>query len=83
MGDNWNCQAIIERLCILQSEVATHQGFMEHSADCFCKQGGFWVEDMRYSDEPYGGWRNDGKALEFIEQAAREKIEREQTEADQ
>ena len=73
-SNEWNCQAIIRRLCCLQSEVAAYQGYHKHSADCFCKEGGFWVTSDSYSDELFGGWSNDGLALEFIEQAVREKL---------
>lgn len=64
---------VIERLCALHSEAAQHVG-LQYAADCFCGEGGFWsVEDY----DPERDYRNDGKALKFIEQAVREKIERE------
>lgn len=66
---------VIERLCKLQRVAAEHVGF-DHSSDCFCKQSGFWSSDD-YGGTFEQGYRNDGKALLFIEQAVREKIERE------
>lgn len=65
---------IIERLCSLQEEVWKQINDGCDSADCFCGKGGFW------GSEGYGGtfaegYRNSGKALEFIEQAVREKLE--------
>lgn len=67
-----NASDVIERLCLLQTAVAEHIGF-EHSADCFCGKGGFWGAD-RYDGTQMGGYRNDGKALEFIESAVRKAI---------
>ena len=70
----WNCKAIISRLCKLQSEVASYQGSGEHAADCFCGEGGFWDLD-NYSDKTeFSGWKNDGKALEFIEETVRKAL---------
>jgi hypothetical protein len=64
---------VIERLCNLHSEAAGHIGY-EFAADCFCGNGGFWhVEGYN----PERDYRNDGRALQFIEAAVREKIERE------
>lgn len=65
---------VIERLCKLQFEVfrATATNLRE-SADCFCGRGGFW--DVRdYDGTVEHGYRNDGLALKFIEDAVREKI---------
>ena len=61
-------EEIIERLCLLQSEVNEHMGW-KHSADCFCKKGGFW--DMK---NPENYYHNEGKALEFIEEAVRKEM---------
>lgn len=64
----------IERLCKLQSEVQERVIGYGHSADCFCGKGGFWGCDG-YDGSFEGGYRNDGKAIEFIESAVREKLE--------
>lgn len=63
---------IIRRLCKLQAEVSEYVGY-QHAADCFCGEGGFWDSD-NYDGTYAGGYRNDGKSLEFIEQAVREKL---------
>ena len=70
-----DAKKVIERFCVLQRTAAEHTGF-EYAADCFCKQSGFWGSDD-YGGTFEEGYRNDGIALEFIEQAVREKIERE------
>lgn len=57
---------VIERLCKLQAEVASHVGY-ENAADCFCGHRGFW-NSPSYKEADY---RNDGVALEFIEKAVR------------
>lgn len=69
-----DAQEIIERLCKLQQEVwdAGHSGECD-SADCFCGKGGFWASKS-YGGRFEQGYRNDGKCLEFIEQAVREKL---------
>jgi hypothetical protein len=64
---------IIERLCQLQAEVQQKIGF-EHSADCFCKQSGFWGA-VDCGGTHAEGYRNDGIALEFIEKVVREKLD--------
>lgn len=66
---------VIERFCKLQRLAAEQVGFV-YAADCFCQQSGFWGA-QGYGGTFDTGYRNDGKALEFIEQAVREKIERE------
>lgn len=67
-------QKVLERLCKLQEKVMNNIQSnpigWESPADCFCKQGGFWNCE-NYKDEDY---RNDGKALEFIEDAVKEKL---------
>lgn len=64
---------IIERLCALQQEVVDkHLGYGD-SADCFCGKGGFW-KSQGYGGTFEQGYRNSGKALEFIENAVREKL---------
>lgn len=68
---------VIKRLCKLQEKVASHVGW-EYAADCFCGHGGFWTVHPTYDGTFDQGYRNDGVALEFIEQAVAEKIEREQ-----
>ena len=68
-----NADQIIERLCELQQEVVDkHLGFVD-SSDCFCGKSGFWGCEG-YSGTFEGGFRNNGKALEFIEAAVREKL---------
>lgn len=63
----------IARLCKLQSDVAAHIGDVS-AADCFCGQSGFWNLP---GYNPENDYRNDGNAIEFIEQAVNEKIENE------
>ena len=63
---------VIERLCKLHSEAAEHVGY-EYAADCFCGEGGFWSVK---GYNPKRDYRNDGKALEFMEAAVREKLAR-------
>lgn len=62
-------QEAIERLCNLTAEVLEHIGY-EGPSDCFCGKGGFWDLDC-YGESEY---RNDGRTIEFIEEAVREKI---------
>jgi|GEM_PF-5829948 len=69
-----NANDAIRRLCALQAKVSEHVGY-SYSADCFCGEGGFWKSDG-YNGTFEGGYRNDGKSIEFIEQAVAEKIER-------
>jgi hypothetical protein len=63
---------VIERLCELQAEVWERLSY-DGAADCFCQQSGFWDADG-YDGSFSGGYRNDGKAIEFIEQAVHEKL---------
>jgi len=63
---------VIERLCSLQAEVHSHIGY-GFAADCFCGKGGLWGTEG-YGGTVYEGYRNDGKVLEFIEAAVREKL---------
>lgn len=65
-------QDIIDRLCLLQEEVFRHLGDV-NAADCFCGKGGFWRSDS-YGGTFEQGYRNDGKALAFIENAVRAAI---------
>lgn len=66
---------IIERLCKLQGEVYRMVLDNEGSADCFCGKSGFWKCEG-YSGTFNSGYRNDGEALEFIENAVRNDIDR-------
>lgn len=67
-----NASEVIERLCKLQEEVQSVFEY-QNAADCFCGKGVYW--NMIGYDGTYdNGYRNDGKALEFIEQAVREKL---------
>jgi len=61
---------IIERYCLLASEVWNATTSPIHPNDCFCGKGGFW-ESPSYDDTQF---RNDGKALEFIERVVREAL---------
>lgn len=64
---------VIERLCKLQAEVVNQiRGDLE-DADCFCGTSGYWGSKS-YGGTFAEGYRNGGKALEFIEQATREKL---------
>lgn len=64
---------VMQRFCILMGEAQEHLGW-DHAADCFCGHGGFWRVN---GYNPHRDYRNDGKSVEFIEAAVREKIERE------
>ena len=62
---------VIQRFCRLQDRVATEIVGYQYAADCFCGQGGFWpLEDAE-------DYRNDEKALEWIEEAVEQRIRRE------
>lgn len=65
---------VVERLCALQSEVANYLDDWSSAADCFCGRGGFWNATSGYGGTFEEGYRNDGKALEFIERVVREAI---------
>lgn len=66
----------IGRLCRLQQDVAEQVLGYDESYDCICGEGGFWHLDNTWP-EPNIHWSNSGVAVEFIEQAVAEKIERE------
>ena len=61
----------MQRLCIIMGEAQDYLGW-DHAADCFCFKGQILGSD----------YRNDGKSVEFIEAAVREKIEREKLNID-
>ena len=61
----------MQRLCIIMGEAQDYLGW-DHAADCFCFKSQFSESD----------YRNDGKSVEFIEAAVREKIEREKSNID-
>lgn len=67
-----DAKEVIVRLCKLQGEVRDVIG-CGTAADCFCMEDGFWGAEG-YGGTFEEGYRNDGKALEFIEKAVREKI---------
>lgn len=74
---------LIARLCRLQETINHEHLGHARPADCFCGEGGFWKETDSWPMPPGGGrWENDGKTVEFIEQAVVEKIAREQVAAD-
>lgn len=64
---------IIKRLCELQALVYRSIGDEVLPADCFCGEAGFWGSEG-YDGTHEGGYRNSGFALQFIEQAVREKL---------
>lgn len=55
-------QSVIHWLCELQGRVASHLGY-DHPADCFCGDSGYWP--LKRAED----YRNDGKAVAFIEAA--------------
>lgn len=57
----------ILRFCILQAVVSDYLNDWSNAADCFCHES--CLDDEQY--------RNDGVSLQFIEDAVREKIDRE------
>ena len=67
----------MQRLCTIMGEAQDHLGW-DHAADCFCDHGGF-SNNKGYN--PRTDYRNDGKSVQFIEAAVREKIEREKLNA--
>lgn len=62
---------VIQRFCKLMGEAQDYLGW-DHAADCFCFKSQFSEFD----------YRNDGKSVEFIEAAVREKIKREKSNID-
>jgi hypothetical protein len=68
-----NADEVIQRLCKLHDEVWRQISDGTDPADCFCGKGGFWGSTS-YGGTFEQGYRNSGKALEFIEQAVREKL---------
>jgi hypothetical protein len=52
-------EEVVERFCRLQSKVAHHLNDWHYASDCFCP-------DKKGDPEVY---RNDGRALAFIEEA--------------
>lgn len=63
---------IIDRYCLLASEVWNRTIEPIHPNDCFCQAGGLW-NSPSYSDDDF---RNDGQALEFIERVVRAELAR-------
>ena len=63
-----DAQDIIRRFCHLQSEVAAKIDC--GAIDCFCGESGYWdVEGYNGSEKK--GYRNEGIAIAFIENAVR------------
>lgn len=60
---NLTKQGAIGRLCALCTNVAERVFDWEHSADCFC-------------GEDFDGYRMGTEVVKFIEEAVKEKIER-------
>jgi hypothetical protein len=73
-GDPLSAQDIVTRLCGLQASLYAELPNVE-TADCFCQKGGFWGTE-NYGGTFAEGYRNDGVALRFIEEAVREKLQR-------
>jgi hypothetical protein len=69
-----SAQDIVTRLCDLQASLFAELPNVE-SADCFCQKGGYWGTE-NYGGTFAEGYRNDGRALKFIEDAVREKLQR-------
>jgi len=65
-------QEAIRRMCELQTEVWEKINNGE-AADCFCGEKGFWGAEG-YGGTFAEGYRNDGSAIRFIEDAVREKL---------
>jgi endogenous inhibitor of DNA gyrase (YacG/DUF329 family) len=57
-------------LCLLQSMVSEDVHGYRHAADCFCGGRQEWVDR--------GQWMNEGRAIAWIVEAVREKMEKEQ-----
>lgn len=58
-----------ERFCKLMAWAVEQSGGFEYASDCFCGQGGFWGSG-RYNGTFEDGYRNEGKAVMWIEAAA-------------
>lgn len=65
--------AAIRRVCALTEEVADRQTGHDHPNDCICGLGGLW-DSPGYVTE--GGFRNSGEALDYIERAVRDQLNR-------
>ena len=65
--------AAIRRVCTLTEEVANRQTGHDHPNDCICGQGGLWDSPGYVID---GGFRNSGQALDYIERAVRDQMNR-------
>lgn len=65
--------AAIRRVCRLAEEVANLQTGHNHPNDCICGQGGLWDSPGYVAD---GGFRNSGEALDYIERAVRDQLNR-------
>lgn len=63
-------QEVVERYCLLASDVWAATIEPIHPNDCFCQSGGFWGTGS-YGEADY---RNDGQALEFIERVVRAEL---------
>lgn len=69
-SDVRQAQQYIARLCKLQAEVSEAIDPAAHRpADCFCGESGYWPL-LRVEN-----YRNDGHAIDFIENAVREAID--------
>jgi hypothetical protein len=69
-GKEQQRQALIHRLCLLQRPIAEKGIGYSSSLDCFCR-----VDDGGYV-APMEFFSNTGKAVDFIEQAVAEKLDR-------
>lgn len=65
-------RAVISRLCHLQSDVCEHLIGYDGPNDCLCGEGGFWLADEWPNAR--AGWRNEERALEWIEAVVRAEL---------
>lgn len=67
--DGASASYVKERLCKLMAWAVQHSGGFQFASDCFCGQGGYWWSDQ-YGGTFEDGYRNEGKAVMWIESAA-------------
>jgi hypothetical protein len=60
---------VICRLCQIVGMVYQAQGDFTHASDCFC-------DDPPPGVHSIGGFRHEGKTLDYVEQAVREQLKR-------
>lgn len=74
-ADVYEVHQIVARLCRLQDLVSDEVFGYEYASDCFCGEGGVWP--LREAKD----YRNDYKAIEFIENAVASALEQEKAKA--